>query len=276
MFLFMKDESMLELPFYQIDAFTDKVFKGNPAAVVPLEDWLPDDTLSAITIENNLSETAFFVRRGDKFELRWFTVLEEIDLCGHATLASAYVIFNHLGFAGDTIHFITRKAGDLFVRRKDDELTLDFPERDPKPLSDYPSELTASIGGARPQEVLLARDYVVVLSDEDAVLAVQPNYEIMSKLNKVGQLMRVSVTAPGRDVDFVSRFFCPGDAMPEDPVTGSAHCHLVPYWAKRLKKTELSATQVSPRGGSLRCRLANGRVYMSGKAVTYLAGKIFV
>lgn len=267
---------MAELPFYQIDAFTDQVFKGNPAAVVPLQEWLHDDVLKAITVENNLSETAFFVQRGDKFELRWFTVLEEIDLCGHATLASAYVIFNHLGFTGDTIHFVTRKAGDLFVSRNDSELTLDFPERTPKPLTDYPPELIASIGGITPQEVLLARDYVVVLSDESAVRAVRPNYETMAKLNSSGNLMRVSVTAPGKDVDFVSRFFCPGDAMPEDPVTGSAHCHLVPYWAKRLGKTELNAAQLSPRGGSLRCRLANGRVYMTGKAVTYLSGKIYV
>ncbi len=269
---------MLELPFYQIDAFTDRVFKGNPAAVVPLEAWLPDDVLKAIAIENNLSETAFFVPQGDTFSLRWFTVLEEIDLCGHATLASAFVIFNHLGFTGDTIRFVTLKAGDLLVNRNraNNELTLDFPERDPKSLTAYPPELIAAIGGAVPQEVLIARDYVVVLESEEAVRAVVPNYEIMSTLSRAGKLMRVSVTARGRDVDFVSRFFCPGDAMPEDPVTGSAHCHLVPYWAKRLHKTELRAEQLSPRGGSLRCRLENGRVYMTGKAVTYLAGKIFV
>ena len=216
--------------------------------------------------------------QGDKFFLRWFTVLEEIDLCGHATLASAFVIFNHLGFTGDTIRFMTVKAGDLFVNRNsaNSELTLDFPERNPEPLTAYPPELIAAIGGARPREVLIARDYVVVLESEEAVRAVTPNYEIMSRLNQAGKLMRVSITAEGTNVDFVSRFFCAGDAMPEDPVTGSAHCHLVPYWAKRLQKTELEAEQLSPRGGFLRCRLTNGRVYMTGNAVTYLAGKIFV
>ncbi len=269
---------MLELSFYQIDAFTDCIFKGNPAAVVPLEAWLPDDVLKAIAIENNLSETAFFVRQGDTFLLRWFTVLEEIDLCGHATLASAFVIFNHLGFTGDTIQFVTKKAGNLFVNRDraNNELTLDFPERNPQPLAEYPKELIAAIGGLEPQEVLIARDYVVVLESEEAVRAVVPNYELMSRLSRAGNLMRVSITAKGKNVDFVSRFFCAGDAMPEDPVTGSAHCHLVPYWANRLQKAELSAEQLSPRGGSLRCRLANGRVYMTGTAVTYLAGKIFV
>jgi PhzF family phenazine biosynthesis protein len=269
---------VLELPFYQIDAFTDSVFKGNPAAVVPLESWLPDHVLKAIAIENNLSETAFFVPQGDAFALRWFTVLEEIDLCGHATLASAFVIFNHLGFTGDTIHFITEKAGDLHVNRANNnkELTLDFPERVPEPLAKYPTELIAAIGGVKPQEVLLARDYVVVLDSEETVRAVIPNYEIMKTLNEPGKLLRVSITALGKDVDFVSRFFCAGDAMPEDPVTGSAHCHLVPYWANRLKKSVLSARQLSTRGGSLRCRLANGRVYMTGNAVTYLEGKIFI
>ncbi len=269
---------MFELPFYQIDAFTDHVFKGNPAAVIPLETWLPDVVLKAIAVENNLSETAFFVAQGDAFSLRWFTVLEEIDLCGHATLASAFVIFNHLGFTGDTIRFVTVKAGDLMVNRNraSNELTLDFPERDPEPLTSYPSELIAAIGGVLPQEVLIARDYVVVLENEEAVRSLVPNYEIMSTLSRAGKLMRVSVTARGTDVDFVSRFFCAGDAMPEDPVTGSAHCHLVPYWAKRLHKSELRAEQLSPRGGALRCRLANGRVYMTGKAVTYLVGKIFI
>ncbi len=267
---------MRELPFYQIDAFTDQVFKGNPAAVVPLPAWLPDDVLHKIAIENNLSETAFFVNAGDAFELRWFTVLEEIDLCGHATLASAFVIFNHLGFKGDTIRFITRKAGDLFVRRAGDELTLDFPERDPRPVDKIPPELAAALGGHTPREVLMARDYVAVFDNEADIRAIEPNYEVMSKLAINGQLMRVSVTAPGNDVDFVSRFFCPGDAMPEDPVTGSAHCHLVPYWAKRLGKTEFTAAQLSPRGGTLRCRLANGRVYMTGRAVTYLSGTLFL
>ncbi len=266
----------MELPFYQADAFADAVFKGNPAAVVPLKEWLPDDVLFAITRENNLSETAFFVPAKDGLELRWFTVLEEIDLCGHATLAAAHVLYAHLGFSAPHVLFRTRKAGDLRVARAGDLYSMDFPSRPPAPLEDYPPELLQGLGGARPREVLMARDYVVVFEDEETIRHIAPNYQIMERLNKPGRPARVSVTAPGRTADFVSRFFCPGDAMPEDPVTGSAHCHLIPYWAARLGKTDMRAFQVSPRGGALACRLDGDRVHIAGSAVTYLTGTIFI
>lgn len=261
----------MELPFYQVDAFTDKVFGGNPAAVVPFTEWPDDALLRAITLENNLSETAFFVKRGSRYELRWFTVLEEIDLCGHATLASAYVIFHHLGHEGDEIIFDTRFAGELRVTRQDGYLTLDFPARPPEPINTYPPELITCLGDVKPEQVLLSRDYVVVYSREDDVRGIVPNYALMEKLQR-----RVCVTAKGKDCDFVSRFFCAGDAMPEDPVTGSSHCSLVPYWAARLGKTDFIAKQLSPRGGTLLCRLAGGRVFLSGRAALYLVGKIFV
>jgi PhzF family phenazine biosynthesis protein len=258
----------MEFPLYQIDAFTSEIFKGNPAAVVPLPEWLPDETLYAIACENNLSETAFFVAKGDAYELRWFTVLEEIDLCGHATLASAYVLFNHLGYTKDVIRFITRRAGDLLVSRKGRQLTLDFPSREPAPQESVPSEIFACLG-RKPEQVLLSRDYVVVYGDEDAIRAIKPDYAIMEGLKR-----RVCITAPGKKVDFVSRFFCAGDAMPEDPVTGSSHCSLVPYWSKRLGKSEMVAAQLSPRGGIIHCRIEGPRVYLSGEACTYLKGTI--
>lgn len=262
---------MDSLPLYQIDAFTDKIFGGNPAAVVPLQSWLSDTQLQNITNENNLSETAFFVPKEGGYELRWFTVLGEIDLCGHATLASAYVIFKYLKYASDIIDFETRFAGPLRVSRTGDMLTLDFPSRMPEKLQAYPPELISSLGGAVPSEVHLSRDYVVVFENEDVIRAIAPNYVVMEKLKN-----RVCITAKGKDCDFVSRFFCAGDAMPEDPVTGSSHCSLVPFWAGRLGKSELVAKQLSLRGGTLLCRLAENRVFLSGKAVTYLEGKIYI
>jgi PhzF family phenazine biosynthesis protein len=262
----------MEYPLYQIDAFTDTVFKGNPAAVVPFAVWPADAVLQAITDENNLSETAFFVLLPDgAYELRWFTTLGEIDLCGHATLASAYVLFYHMGFKGDRITFKTRQAGDLQVSRTGDLLTLDFPSREPLPVKDYPAELMACLNHHQPEQVLLSRDYVLVYRDEAVIRAIDPDFSLMEKINR-----RICVTAPGKDTDFVSRFFCAGDAMPEDPVTGSAHCSLIPYWAKRLGKTEMLAAQLSKRGGLLQCRLEGERVFIAGKACTYLIGTIFL
>jgi PhzF family phenazine biosynthesis protein len=262
----------MELKIYQVDAFADKVFKGNPAAVVPLREWLPDEMLLNITRENNLSETAFFVPKSDGYELRWFTTAAEIDLCGHATLASAFVLFRYIKVPGSSISFYTRKAGKLLVSKEGEILTLDFPVRTPEPTALTP-ELLESLNGIRPKEVLLSRDYVAVFDDEEIIRHFQPDFQLIEeRLNR-----RLCITAPGKKTDFVSRFFCPADeAFREDPVTGSAHCSLVPYWAKRLGKTEFLAAQLSARGGMIKCRLEGDRVYLSGKCVPYLVGRISV
>ncbi|MDX1922261.1 MAG: PhzF family phenazine biosynthesis protein [Alphaproteobacteria bacterium] len=263
---------MTEYNIYQVDAFANAVFKGNPAAVVPLTEWLPDETLLKIAQENNLSETAYFVAKGDGYELRWFTVLGEIDLCGHATLASSYVIFTYLRHPSDTIHFYTRQVGDLYVRKAGDFLTLDFPARPAPPVDTVPPQLITALNGNVPQEVYMGRDYYVVYKDEDIIRAINPDFEIIA--TKLGR--RVCITAPGTTTDFVSRFFCARDSMPDDPVTGSSHCTLVPYWAKRLNKSEFMAAQLSARGGILKCRLEGQRVLIAGQCAPYLVGKIFI
>jgi len=263
----------MRLPIYQIDAFTDSVFAGNPAAVVPLESWLPDATLQSIAAENNLAETAFFVPQGDGYELRWFTPTVEMDLCGHATLASAFAIATILEWGSNRIAFTTREAGVLTVTRDGDLYTLDFPSRPPVPLAEAPAGLVEALGGPQPVAVLKSRDLLVVYEDEATVRALSPDMSALARVDAFA----TCVTAPGRDgVDFVSRFFAPGGGVPEDPVTGSAHCTLVPYWAERLGKTRLEARQVSARGGALACELAGDRVKMGGKAVLYLEGSIFV
>ena len=264
---------MKEYPIYQIDAFADSVFKGNPAAVVPLKEWLPDETLLNIARENNLSETAYFVTKDDGYELRWFTVLGEIDLCGHATLATSYVIFNYFNHPSDLIRFYTRQVGDLYVRRDGHFLTLDFPSRPAAPIDNVPAELIEALNGNIPEAVFLGRDYYVVYKDEGIIKSINPDFEIIA--TKLGK--RVCITALGNGgIDFVSRFFCARDSMPEDPVTGSSHCTLVPYWASRLNKTEFTAAQLSSRGGILKCRLENDRVFIAGQCAPYLIGKIFV
>ena len=263
----------MRLPIYQIDAFTDSVFAGNPAAVVPLESWLPDATLLSIAAENNLAETAFFVPQGDGYELRWFTPTVEMDLCGHATLASAFAIATILEWGSNRITFTTRMAGVLTVTRDGDLYTLDFPSRPPVPLAEAPAGLVEALGGPQPVAVLKSRDLLVVYEDEATVRALSPDMSALARVDAFA----TCVTAPGRDgVDFVSRFFAPGGGVPEDPVTGSAHCTLVPYWAERLGKTRLEARQVSARGGALACELAGDRVKMGGKAVLYMEGSIFV
>lgn len=264
----------MRLPLYQVDAFADAVFAGNPAAVVPLEDWLPDATLQAIAAENNLSETAFIVRRGDGYEIRWFTPAVEVDLCGHATLASAFVIATMLEWGCPLIDFTTRKAGTLSVTRNGDLYTLDFPSRPPEPLAGPPAGLIDALGGPSPLAVLKARDVVVVYDDEATVRALTPD---MGALARLEDYYAVIVTAPGSGgVDFVSRFFAPAKGIPEDPVTGSAHCTLIPYWARRLGKERLKARQVSARGGALSCELAGDRVRIAGKAVLYMDGAIYI
>jgi PhzF family phenazine biosynthesis protein len=259
----------VELPIYQVDAFASSVFSGNPAAICPLEAWLPDDTLQSIATENNLSETAYFVQKDGRFELRWFTPGCEVDLCGHATLASAHVLFTELGYGGDTLRFET-KSGELVVRREGDRLAMDFPSRPPQPVTPAP-ELLNALGGDV-VEVLAARDYMVRYGSEREVRALSPNLEALKNIDRFA----VIVTAPGDGCDFVSRFFAPAKGVPEDPVTGSAHCTLIPYWAGKLGKTELHARQVGRRGGELFCKLAGDRVVISGHAALFLRGRILV
>jgi predicted PhzF superfamily epimerase YddE/YHI9 len=259
----------MRLPLYQVDAFTDALFGGNPAAVCPLEAWLPDATMQAIAAENNLSETAFFVREGDGCALRWFTPTVEVDLCGHATLASGHVVLRCLEPQRESVSFRTRKAGVLTVSRHGDMLEMDFPARPPAPVEPAAGLLTA-LGGA-PREVLRARDHLVRYDSAAEVAALAPDLAVLAKVDCWGAI----VTAPGENgVDFVSRFFAPAQGVPEDPVTGSAHCTLVPYWAQRLGKTNLQARQLSRRGGALTCRLDGDRVRIAGRSILYLKGWI--
>lgn len=260
----------MTIPIYQADAFTDKLFGGNPAAVCPLTEWLPDEVMQRIAMENNLAETAFFVENGDgTYLLRWFTPELEIDLCGHATLASAHILFTELGYAQDTIHFNTVKAGTLVVTRIGDTYSMNFPSRPPYP-AELPAGLIEALGASAPSEVLRSRDYMLVYEDEADILNMQPDHAALAKIDTLG----VIVTAAGTEVDFVSRFFAPAAGVAEDPVTGSAHCNLIPYWAERLGKKQLHAWQVSARKGELWCELQGDRVLMAGKAVTYLRGEI--
>jgi PhzF family phenazine biosynthesis protein len=259
----------MNLKIFQVDAFTSKPFGGNPAAIVPLDEWLPAETMQSIALENNLSETAFFVCEGDHYALRWFTPTFEIDLCGHATLAAAFVIFNVLGTDEQILKFQT-KSGQLTVEKQGDRLVLDFPSR-PATVCDVPAGLIEAIGG-RPKVVLKSRDYMLVYDTEDEVRAINPNFAEILKI----PTHAVIVTAPGKDSDFVSRFFAPEVGVFEDPVTGSAHCTLIPYWARRLGKTEFFARQVSARGGELFCELRGDRVKIGGNATLYMKGEISV
>jgi PhzF family phenazine biosynthesis protein len=262
--------SAQRIPMYQVDAFAGQVFSGNPAAICPLENWLPDSQMQAIAGENNLAETAFFVRNGAGYKLRWFTPLVEVELCGHATLASAFVILNDLTPGERSVSFDT-KSGVLTVTREGDLYSLDFPSRPPEACDNVYPGLVPALGG-KPVTVLSARDYLVVYGSEDELRALRPD---MSALMKVDRFA-VIATAPGREADFVSRFFAPAKGVPEDPVTGSAHCTLIPYWSKRLGKQKLHAYQVSPRGGELWCEDRGARVTISGKAVRFFEGAIFL
>lgn len=260
----------MKLKQYQVDAFADKVFGGNPAAVVPLHSWLPDRTLQAIAEENNLSETAFIVKSGFGWDLRWFTPVAEVDLCGHATLAAAHVLFRHEGFEGERVSFGTR-SGELIVNRVGDDLEINFPSKEPAPCR-APEKLIKALG-REPSEVLAADDYVLVYETEDIIRSITPNMALLSEIDLRG----VVITAPGKDVDFVSRFFGPKLGIPEDPVTGSAHCELAPYWGKRLKLSSMRAFQCSRRGGRIECRLAkNNRVFLIGRAITFMEATINV
>lgn len=257
----------MKLTLYQIDAFANRPFEGNPAAVCPLESWLPDDLMQTIAAENNVSETAFFVPTDKGYHIRWFTPLHEVNLCGHATLASAYVIFNELGYQQDTIAFDSR-SGILTVTRKGDWLELDFPTRVPTVCS--PPEQILSAFSDTPTECLKADDYIVVFENEALVAEARPDIALLAQLDLRG----VAITAQSQQYDFVARFFAPKHGLAEDPVTGSIFTELIPYWAEKLGKTELSAKQISARGGEVGCVYAGKRVKIAGKAVKYMTGTI--
>ncbi|MGH8163179.1 MAG: PhzF family phenazine biosynthesis protein [Rhodanobacteraceae bacterium] len=259
----------MTIPFFEVSAFTDRLFAGNPAGVCLLDEWLPDAQMQAIAAENNLAETAFVIARAEHVDLRWMTPTVEVELCGHATLAAAHVIFRHLGYANSAIRF-QAQSGELTVARSDDRLVLDFPSRPARETS-VPNELIRSLG-AYPQTLLEGRDYLAVFETKEEVAALRPDFELVAQLDKQG----VVVTAPGKDCDFVSRYFAPQAGIPEDPVTGSTHCALIPYWSRRLGKRDLFARQISRRGGELFCEDRGDRVAIGGSAVTYSEGKIFL
>lgn len=261
----------MKLTIYQVDAFTDKLFSGNPAAVIPLENWLDENLMQQIAMENNLSETVFFVPSKNAFadfEIRWFTPEVEINLCGHATLASAYVLFNILNFDKDEIRF-SSLSGVLKINKEDELICMDFPSWKPERLDIYPDELSAILGGAEIVGVYKNRDLLVELMNEAVVKKCNPDFSLMKK-----HIDKMIITAPGKNVDFVSRFFAPGAGIDEDPVTGSAHSQLIPFWAEKLGKNDMHALQLSKRGGELWCEQRGDRVIMKGKGIFYMKGEI--
>ncbi|GHE77401.1 PhzF family phenazine biosynthesis protein [Thalassotalea profundi] len=258
----------MKLSIYQVDAFAKAVFQGNPAAVIPLKQWLADDVLQQIAQENNLSETAFFIQYDQSVELRWFTPAEEVDLCGHATLATAHVLFEHLAFPHQKISFIT-KSGELIVEKSESGLSMNFPATMPQ-ICKPPQALVDGLNGTKTFKELADFDYFIVLDSEQAIKDLQPNFTSWNKLDRRG----VIVTAKGENTDFVSRCFYPILNVEEDPVTGSAHCLLAPYWAKELQKTTLIGKQLSTRSGEVHCQLLGNRVVLTGQCVDYLKGEI--
>lgn len=259
----------MELDLYQIDAFSQSSFGGNPAAVCPLQEWLPDHVMQNIAAENNLAETAFFVEKDKGYEIRWFTPTTEVDLCGHATLASAYVLFEQLNFSDPEITFLS-KSGPLRVKRESGKLQLNFPNQKAEPC-DTPEAIIKAFDKT-PIQILKSQDYIVVFDDEEFVKSVEPNLAELKKLDLRG----VIVTSKSAEYDFINRFFAPNYGIDEDPVTGSAFTQLIPYWAEKLGKTVLDAKQVSKRGGEVFCELQNDRVLISGHCCLYLVGKIFI
>jgi predicted PhzF superfamily epimerase YddE/YHI9 len=257
----------MRIPYYHVDAFASQGFRGNPAGVCPLEQWLPDPVLQNIAAENNLSETAFFKARDDFYELRWFTPTVEVDLCGHATLASAFVLFSQMAHPGDVVRFHS-KSGWLAATRRGDIIELDFPSRPPVPCL-RPQKLIDGLG-QMPRETLKSRDYMAVFDSAAEVASLTPNMAVLAELDCLG----VIATARDHKADFVSRFFAPAQGIPEDPATGSSHCSLIPFWAERLGKTELFARQISRRGGEFHCRLLGNRVGIGGRAVIYCRGEL--
>ncbi|MEO6328469.1 MAG: PhzF family phenazine biosynthesis protein [Ginsengibacter sp.] len=273
----------MKLTLYQIDAFTDKLFGGNPAAVIPLQEWIDDELMQRIALENNLSETVFFVpvkgdskvspRGGDlertsDFDIRWFTPTLEINLCGHATLASAYVLFNILNFDKEEIQF-NSKSGLLRVKQEDNKIWLDFPSWKPERSNDYPDDIVQALGSPEIVGVYKNRDLLVELMNEEAVQKCSPDFSLMLKTG-----YKIIITAPGKNADFVSRFFAPAAGVNEDPVTGSAHSQLIPFWSEKLNKEKLFALQLSQRGGKLWCEQNDDRVRIGGNCVYYMKGEI--
>jgi PhzF family phenazine biosynthesis protein len=261
----------MKTPFYQVDAFSSKIFGGNPAAVCPLESWPADEILQNIAAENNLSETAFFVQNSKgRYKLRWFTPTIEVDLCGHATLASAFIIFSFIDNTLSSVDFETA-SGLLSVAKSGELLSMNFPARKPVPAEASP--ILSQALGTEPVEVLKARDLLVVCKDESTIKNMIPDFD---KLKQIRDVLGIIVTAQGRKSDFVSRFFAPNAGIPEDPVTGSSHCTLIPYWADRIKKNHLHAFQLSKRGGELFCENAGDRVRISGNAALYAKGELYL
>jgi PhzF family phenazine biosynthesis protein len=263
----------MPLPIYQVDAFATSVFKGNPAAVMPLRQWLDDSLMQSIAMENNLAETAFFVEADQGFELRWFTPLAEVDLCGHATLAAAHVLFEHLDFSSDEILFHSR-SGPLRVRRNGQQLTLDFPAADSTPVNVDLAVCNAlgAIASEALEPVSGKGALLYVYEFEQDVAELRPDFAALM----AATTRSVIVSAPGNECDVVSRFFAPHLGINEDPVTGSAHCSVVPYWSGRLRNNRLQCRQISARGGQLDCELRDGRVFMTGSAVTFMRGEVEV
>ena len=263
---------MLKLPMYQVDAFSKSVFGGNPAAVVPLESWIYDATMQRIAAENNLSETAFIVPRGDEWEIRWFTPAQEVELCGHATLASGYIVLTHLQPKREVVRFAS-KSGELSVARDGDRLSMQLPRWMPEPVATPPS-LVSALGKAPVETLAYGSKYLCVYDSASDVAALFPDFALLRTLDRYG----VCVTAPGaeRECDFVSRFFAPAAGVDEDPVTGSAHCLLVPYWAKALARSSLYGKQISARGGELWCLNGKDHVTLAGHVAPYLVGEIEV
>ncbi len=260
----------MKLKVYIANAFSDKKFGGNPAAVVPLNEWLSERLMQQIAAQNNLAETAYFVKEGNDYSIRWFTPAVEVDLCGHATLASAHILFNHLNFTGDHLVFHS-KSGPLHISRKEDKITLNFPANKPEEISD--DGVIAKSIGANPKAIFKSRfDYMVVLESQSDVEKLNPDLSLVKKLPARGLI----VTAKGDEADFVSRCFYPQSGIDEDPVTGSAHTVMVPYWAAETGKNRLTAIQLSARRGYLDCEFANDRVFMSGHALTYLEGDFYI
>jgi PhzF family phenazine biosynthesis protein len=260
----------MNIPIYQVDAFHNELFKGNPAAVCPMEKWLPPEVMQSIAMENNLSETAFIVKVQAGYEIKWFTPVCEVDLCGHATLAAAHVLFEHMFYDEDSIEFFSA-SGILYVKRRTDgRIYLDFPTHKPRKVKN--KEIFREAMGKRPIEALKAKKLLLVYKNQEEVLKLRPDFKLIAKLNDIG----IIATAPGEDFDFVSRFFAPAVGIEEDPVTGSAHTLLIPYWSKVLNKKYLSAWQCSRRGGILLCENQQDRVLIGGHAVTYMNGYIHV
>lgn len=263
----------MKLDIFQIDAFARQLFSGNPAAVIPLSNWLDEEMMQQLAMENNLSETVFFVPSASDdadYDIRWFTPVLEIDLCGHATMASAWVLFNRLGFSKPEIRFSSR-SGILTVKRQGEKISLDFPSWHPQPLHSYNPDAVKALGNPAIKAVFKYRDLLLELENEEAVRSLRPDFSLLKTTGE-----KVIVTAAGRQVDFVSRFFAPAAGVDEDPVTGSAHAQLIPYWAARLGKDQLHALQLSPRGGELWCEQKGHRVSIAGECAFYMKGEISI